>query len=103
MASTTLPDENTDCTHAALSPSHSRRDLTLSSRRSFPGLEDVYGYVTVEEEPLEVYGIKQEGSKTIAYIEAKEGKQFEVVFVERRSKQQVKDLFSLRIFVDGAK
>jgi hypothetical protein len=94
---------STDCTHIALSPSSPRRELTTSSRRAFPGLDDLYGYVTVEGEPLEVYGVKEEGGETVAYIEAKEGKRFEIAWVDQRSRQQVQHPFSMNSFVYGTK
>jgi hypothetical protein len=91
------------CTPTLLSPSHSRRELTSSSHRSFPGLDGLYGYVTVEGEPLEVYGVNEEGGKTVAYIEAKQGKRFEIAWVDQRSRQQVQHPFSMDSFVDGIK
>ncbi|GAA5971508.1 hypothetical protein JCM11641_000618 [Rhodosporidiobolus odoratus] len=40
---------------------------------SFPGLEGLYGWVTVDGQPAEVYGVEEKGGTTVAYIEAKDG------------------------------
>jgi hypothetical protein len=93
---------STDCRHTALSPLRPRRDLTPSSRRAFPGLDGLYGYVTVEGHPLEVYGMKQEGNKTIAYVEAFDGKGFSVEFSDQRTRYQVPTSFNMSLAVDGA-
>jgi hypothetical protein len=57
--------------------------------------------VTVEGHPLEIYGVKEEGDKTIAYIEAMVGKQFKVCFYDGRHK--VEDSHVVRMFLDGVK
>ncbi|GAA5871611.1 hypothetical protein JCM8547_007097 [Rhodosporidiobolus lusitaniae] len=54
-------------------------------RLAFPKIKDLYGYVTVDGEPLEVYGVEEKDSKVVTYIVAKEGKHFEVGFADLRS------------------
>jgi hypothetical protein len=58
--------------------------------------------VTVEGHPLEIYGVKQEGSRTIAYIEAFDGKGFSVEFSDQRTRYQVPTSFNMSLAVDGA-
>lgn len=81
------------------SPCPSLRKLTPIIRSEFPGLKGVYGAVTVEGEALEVYRVKTVGNRTVGYVEAKDGKEFQVVMRDERT--AVKDSYRLGIFVDG--
>ncbi|GAA5871627.1 hypothetical protein JCM8547_007101 [Rhodosporidiobolus lusitaniae] len=70
-------------------------------RLAFPKVKDLYGYVTVDGEPLEVYGVEENDRKAVAYIEAKEGKQFEVLVVDLRKDGQPRRTTSSMCTVDG--
>ncbi|GAA5829666.1 hypothetical protein JCM11251_000242 [Rhodosporidiobolus azoricus] len=69
-------------------------------RLAFPGIEGLYGYVSVDDEALEVHGVEVVDDKMIAYIEAKEGRQFEVRFNDQRRSGED---YAVRFFVDGSK
>ncbi|GAA6036998.1 hypothetical protein JCM8097_005500 [Rhodosporidiobolus ruineniae] len=76
-------------------------------RLEFPGVPGLYGYVTVDGAPLEVYGVEHKDGKTVAYIEAQEGKEFEAGFVDRRllsaivEDGYVVDYYADGLYVDG--
>ncbi|BGP14102.1 hypothetical protein JCM10213_002399 [Rhodosporidiobolus nylandii] len=68
-------------------------------RLSFPGLDGLYGWVTVDGQPLEVYGVEEQEGKTVAYIEAQEGKQFQVCVHDARKASDF--AYSMHLSVDG--
>ncbi|GAA6026773.1 hypothetical protein JCM8097_005850 [Rhodosporidiobolus ruineniae] len=70
-------------------------------RLEFPSLPGVYGFVTVDGQPLEVYGVEEKARKTIAYVESKEGKQFEVWHYDGRRGNPMDHV--VRLFVDGTR
>ncbi|GAA5983126.1 hypothetical protein JCM5350_007886 [Sporobolomyces pararoseus] len=63
---------------------------------------DVFGWIEVDGEPLEVYGVTEKENKTIGYIEAKEGQQFVVRVADLRRVQPEAD-FTMQVFLDGTK
>ncbi|GAA5868980.1 hypothetical protein JCM8547_003240 [Rhodosporidiobolus lusitaniae] len=67
-------------------------------RLAFPKLEGMYGWVEVDGQPLEVYGVDEKDGKAIAYIEAKEGKGFVVRAgdLRTRASQHILD-----VYIDG--
>ncbi|GAA5913202.1 hypothetical protein JCM6882_005817 [Rhodosporidiobolus microsporus] len=71
-------------------------------RLSFPGLEGLYGWVTVDGQPLEVYGTRIEGSRAIGYIEAQDDKEFKVHFHDEHSAEREDGEYATRLYVDGA-
>ncbi|BGP14095.1 hypothetical protein JCM10213_002390 [Rhodosporidiobolus nylandii] len=70
-------------------------------RLSFPGVDGLFGWVTVDEQPLRVYGAQEAGKKGAGYVEAKDGAEFKVVLADLRSPEQVTDSYSIRLNVDG--
>ncbi|GAA6036965.1 hypothetical protein JCM8097_005482 [Rhodosporidiobolus ruineniae] len=70
-------------------------------RVSFPRLNDVYAFVQVEGEPLEVYGLEEKDGKAVAYVEAQEGKEFEVVLVDLRRVDEITHDWTAYYHVDG--
>ncbi|BGP38175.1 hypothetical protein JCM10450v2_002112 [Rhodotorula kratochvilovae] len=67
---------------------------------SFPGFNSLYAWIEVEGAPLQVYGIKEDGKKVVAYVEAKDGKQFEVHYLDLRSTCPTSHV--VRLYVDGS-
>jgi hypothetical protein len=57
--------------------------------------------VTVNEEPLEVYGVEEKDGKTVAYIEAKEGQRFKTAYYDARLSQEIQDAHIVRMHLDG--
>ncbi|BGP38178.1 hypothetical protein JCM10449v2_002107 [Rhodotorula kratochvilovae] len=70
-------------------------------RLSFPGLDGLYAWIEVEGAPLQVYGVEQDGKKTVAYVEAKDGKQFEVHYLDLRTSCQSAHV--ARLYFDGSR
>ncbi|GAA5999360.1 uncharacterized protein JCM10292_001232 [Rhodotorula paludigena] len=65
-------------------------------RLSFPGIEDVHAWVTVDGKPLEVHGSSVQSGKAVGYIEATDGAQFEVLAADLRTSvaaPHVRDLY----------
>ncbi|GAA6026765.1 hypothetical protein JCM8097_005846 [Rhodosporidiobolus ruineniae] len=70
-------------------------------RLEFPGLSGVYGYVTVDGQPLEVYGVEKKDGKVVAYIEAKEGKRFKPTLADVRSRARASADYVVDVVLDG--
>lgn len=75
--------------------------LTFPSRRSFPGIPGLFGWVMVNEQPLEVCHAGLEGNKVSAFVEAQDGQQFEVAYLDARKGEEVHDSYQVRVTVDG--
>ncbi|GAA5971531.1 hypothetical protein JCM11641_000629 [Rhodosporidiobolus odoratus] len=79
--------------------------VDISHRLHFPVLKNVCSWVEVDGLPLEVYGVEQQGSKCVAYVEAAEGKTYVVCFIdcrEQRTIERDKVMYVTRLSVDGA-
>ncbi|GAA5947311.1 hypothetical protein JCM3765_001620 [Sporobolomyces pararoseus] len=61
---------------------------------------DVYGWVEVNGEPLNVYGATETENKSIGYVEAKEGQQFVVCLSDQRKTPPGTDYIT-RVWLDG--
>ncbi|GAA5971503.1 hypothetical protein JCM11641_000617 [Rhodosporidiobolus odoratus] len=70
-------------------------------RLSFPGLDGVYGWVSVDGEPLEVYGAEVLLDKAIAYIAVSSGQQFAVHRANMR-KGYPAHAHVVQVYVDGS-
>ncbi|BGP38179.1 hypothetical protein JCM10450v2_002116 [Rhodotorula kratochvilovae] len=68
---------------------------------SFPFLPDVHAWIEVEGAPLQVFGVEQDGSKVVAYVEAKDGTAFEVHYLDLRTSCQSAHV--ARLYVDGSR
>ncbi|BGP38174.1 hypothetical protein JCM10450v2_002111 [Rhodotorula kratochvilovae] len=73
----------------------------LLALSSFPFLPDVHAWIEVEGAPLQVFGVEQDGSKVVAYIEAKDGAAFEVHYLDLRTSCQRAHV--ARLYVDGSR
>ncbi|GAA5947347.1 hypothetical protein JCM3765_001634 [Sporobolomyces pararoseus] len=62
---------------------------------------DVYSWIEVDGEPLEVYGATEMESKSIGYVEAKEGQHFVVCFSDQR-KTRPKTGYNTEVWIDGS-
>ncbi|BGP68601.1 hypothetical protein NBRC10513v2_001936 [Rhodotorula toruloides] len=69
-------------------------------RLEFPGLPGVYGWICVDNEPLEVYDATDHESRTVAYVESKDDVKFTVHFLDTRTKAP-EDSFVVLVDVDG--
>ncbi|GJN88346.1 hypothetical protein Rhopal_001311-T1 [Rhodotorula paludigena] len=68
-------------------------------RLSFPGIEDVHAWVTVDGKPLEVYGRTAQNGKAVGHIEATEGAHFEVFAADLR--KSINAPHVRRLYLDG--
>jgi hypothetical protein len=68
---------------------------------AFPGISDLWGFITVNEEPLEVHGIQRLGSKNVGYVEAVSGAEFKVHFRDERTKCTNGKSFEVSLWADG--
>ncbi|GAA5829660.1 hypothetical protein JCM11251_000239 [Rhodosporidiobolus azoricus] len=69
----------------------------MSRNVCLTGLE---AWVTVDDKPVEIYGIGGKDSKAFGYIESQEGKEFKVVWVDKRMRGED---HNVRVFIDGIK
>ncbi|GAA5913165.1 hypothetical protein JCM6882_005805 [Rhodosporidiobolus microsporus] len=67
-------------------------------RLSFPGVEGLYGWVTVDGQPLEVYGATGKDNKASGFIEAQDGKEFRVSVCDQRWAKEVQDAYGVRLY-----
>ncbi|GAA5983152.1 hypothetical protein JCM5350_007898 [Sporobolomyces pararoseus] len=68
----------------------------------FSIVPNLYGWIEVNGEPLEIYGQTETENRAIGYVEAQEGQQFIVHYADlRRIRPQ--DSYSLDLYVDGTR
>ncbi|GAA5909539.1 uncharacterized protein JCM6883_003981 [Sporobolomyces salmoneus] len=68
-----------------------------------PLVPELLAWVEVNGEPLQVYGAEVSGNKAIGYIEAKEGQQFKVRYLDNRPWQsRPGQAYVMRLCVDGS-
>ena len=97
------PTPSTACKHHLLHPPRRARLIPRLPAliSSFPGFNSLYAWIEVEGAPLKVYGVEQDGKKVVAYVEATNGKQFTVHYLDLTSTCSTSHV--VRLYVDGSR
>ncbi|GAA6001242.1 hypothetical protein JCM10207_007481 [Rhodosporidiobolus poonsookiae] len=69
-------------------------------RVQFPGVNGLFGWLSVDGKPLNICTVEMDGNRAIAYVEAEENKPFQVRFADMRD-GPIEDDYAMRLFVDG--
>ncbi|GAA5900255.1 uncharacterized protein JCM6883_002787 [Sporobolomyces salmoneus] len=67
-----------------------------------PLIPELLAWVEVDGEPVKVYGAEVTENKAVGYIEAKEGQQFKVCYLDNRTMHsRPKDDYAMQLRIDG--